>query len=120
MVSQPNVFGGFSEKSIYLLDTIIGFWNVERFGREPECKYIENGSRLPRTLALWCTETRNGASNSQSLSLSLSLSLLHTNIAELKSVYQDELFFKVKKNNKFIGLESPLLVWPPFFPEFFK
>ena len=67
---------------------------------------------LPRTLALWCTETRNGASNSQSpsLSLSLSLSLLHTNIAELQSVYQDELFFKVKKNNKFIGLESPLLV----------
>ena len=43
-------------------------------------------------------------------SLSLSLSLLHTNIAELQSVYQDELFFKVKKNNKFIGLESPLLV----------
>ena len=53
-------------------------------------------------------------------SLSLSLSLLHTNIAELQSVYQDELFFKVKKNNKFIGLESPLLLWPPFFPEFFK
>ena len=45
-----------------------------------------------------------------SLSLSLSLSLLHTNIAELQSVYQDELFFKVKKNYKFIGLESPLLV----------
>ena len=43
-------------------------------------------------------------------SLSLSLSLLHTNIAELQSVYQDELFFKVKKNNKFIGLESPLLL----------
>ena len=43
-------------------------------------------------------------------SLSLSLSLLHTNIAELQSVYQDELFFKVKKNYKFIGLESPLLV----------
>ena len=43
-------------------------------------------------------------------SLSLSLSLLHTNIAELQSVYQDELFFKVKKNNRFIGLESPLLV----------
>ena len=34
----------------------------------------------------------------------------HTNIAELQSIYQDELFFKVKKNNKFIGLESPLLV----------
>ena len=65
-------------------------------------------------LALWHSETRNEASNSQSLSLSvclsvclslslsLSLSLLYTNIAELQSVYQDELFFKFSEFFKFL------------------